>query len=541
MYVWARVRSSEHVHDRPSLVYRLDNGILTARQIGARKTKSCARRKKLHEIINVQSERHTEYSKPKSIDASKIIVVRSTGAGAVTRSAVRDSLQSTVEPAPSLKRELDDSPDLLSAPSSKRPKIGAPELDFSVSSPSRRANIFASSSQPTSRLFTKHTRFWALDGNAILQFGSVALRAHQSRLSSQGRGEPLLEADEENINDVVVEELGGLDIFRLDLIGSVEDFVALFTAMEDTIAFHYALPTFPTAAPIFRAATTFKFTKFFDFAHKYLLETFPDDLDKVDVTVIPHAAAAVTLGRKWNIPDILKHAFYELLRAPPATTPTDDELTPGAPVDERTKCLELADLALLSDAQKHLTAAWMALFLRPDGTTCPGKTPCSATKRSGGWTAIAGKGKVLQRSLQDPICHRLDALMEVKWDETYGSCEKCATAGNASFLSKKAQIWEDISVWFEIPVEKGAEEKHVNIQGEAYVLNNGRSGRSEAAAIRSDRSEAAVIAVREVSGAAMPMQAARTSLTLLNSNPSNGKQQQIRELHAHFGQSNPTN
>ncbi|KAJ7036880.1 hypothetical protein C8F04DRAFT_1093726 [Mycena alexandri] len=406
-------------------------------------------------------------SKPKPIDASKIIVVRPTRA--VTRSAARDSLQSTVEPAPSFKRELDDTATLLSAPTSKRAKIASSELDISVSSPSKRANISASS-QHTSRLFVKHARFWALDGNAILQFGSVALRVHQSRLSTQSVWfdklfdqragcEPLLEADEESINDVVVEELGGFDVFRLDLIGSVDDFEALLTAMEDAIAFHYALPTFPTAAAIFRAATTFKFNKFVEFTRKYFLETFSEDLDKVDATLIPYAAAAVTLGRKWNIPGILKRAFYELLRAPPATTTANDEEAPGVPaVGDRLKGLEPADLTLLADAQKHLTAAWMTVFLRPDGTVCPAKTPCSATKRNGGWTAIAGKGKILQKFLLDPICG-LDALTEVKWDEAHGFCGKCAAARNASFLKRKAQIWEDMDVWFRIPVEKGAEEK----------------------------------------------------------------------------------
>ncbi|KAJ7722186.1 hypothetical protein B0H16DRAFT_1473470 [Mycena metata] len=51
MYAWARVRRSGHVHDRPSLAYRLDNGILTASGKGARKTKKLRARKKMNVIV----------------------------------------------------------------------------------------------------------------------------------------------------------------------------------------------------------------------------------------------------------------------------------------------------------------------------------------------------------------------------------------------------------------------------------------------------------------------------------------------------------
>lgn len=102
---------------------------------------------------------------------------------------------------------------------------------------------------PTKRVktaFAKHSRFWALDGNVILQFGAVAFKVHRSRLITQsvwfeklfakraGREEPL-EKDEKNINDVVVEVLDGVDVYHLDVIGTMEDFQALLAAMEDAM------------------------------------------------------------------------------------------------------------------------------------------------------------------------------------------------------------------------------------------------------------------------------------------------------------------
>jgi hypothetical protein len=49
-----------------------------------------------------------------------------------------------------------------------------------------------------------------------------------------GREEPL-EWDEEEINDVVVEDIEGVDVYHLDSVGSMEDFEALLSAMEDAM------------------------------------------------------------------------------------------------------------------------------------------------------------------------------------------------------------------------------------------------------------------------------------------------------------------
>jgi hypothetical protein len=44
-----------------------------------------------------------------------------------------------------------------------------------------------------------------------------------------------LEDDEENINDVAVETLDGLDLYLLDPLATMEDFEALLSAMEDAM------------------------------------------------------------------------------------------------------------------------------------------------------------------------------------------------------------------------------------------------------------------------------------------------------------------
>ncbi|KAJ7737819.1 hypothetical protein DFH07DRAFT_841914 [Mycena maculata] len=364
----------------------------------------------------------------------------------VTRSASRKSAASEgPSPDASQKRKLDpaESPDQ----SSKRVKSA-------------------------SQAFARHSRFWALDGNVILQFGSVAFKVHRSRLATQsvwfeklferraGREEPL-EEDEENIKDVGAEEVEGCDVFQLEALGNMSDFEALLTAMEDSIQFYYDPPRFLTAAAIFRAATTFKFLNYLEFTRQYLLDLFSEDLEDLTTTVFANPTDAIVLGRTWNLPGILKRAFYELLRAQPAA-PSDADADEGAvPKDvvHRLRGLDLDDLIRLSDTQKFLTAAWLSV-LSPaaEKDKCPAKTPCGATRLTGGWSAIVGKDMLLQKFQYDPICG-LNFLIEVQWATKHSFCDHCAAARKIALMKKRKEIWMDLDEWLDIPVDEEEEDK----------------------------------------------------------------------------------
>ncbi|KAJ7352175.1 hypothetical protein DFH08DRAFT_934656 [Mycena albidolilacea] len=296
----------------------------------------------------------------------------------------------------------------------------------------------ASSKRPktASQGFAKHSRFWALDGNVILQVGSVAFKVHRSRLSTQsvwfeklfekkaGREEPL-EDDEENINDVAVETLDGLDLYLLDPLATMEDFEALLTA-------------------IFRAATTFKFHKFRQYTSRYLLEWFSDDVDELSSSVLPQPAAAVLLGRTWNLPGILKRAFYELLRTKPDEPPTRDDETVN--MSNRLEGWEMVDITRLGEAQKHLTAAWLSVLTTANSDTVEANRKLDSSH-------CRGRAQISARSNLRPRCPNggelgIDPRLQGLWYQQ-----------KSSFAKKKVQIWEDMDVWLAIPVEDEEEEK----------------------------------------------------------------------------------
>ncbi|KAJ7812715.1 hypothetical protein B0H14DRAFT_1451894 [Mycena olivaceomarginata] len=211
------------------------------------------------------------------------------------------------------------------------------------------------------------------------------------------------------------------------------------------------LPPFLTLAAIFRAATTFKFHKFRQYTSRYLLEWFSDDVDELSSSVLPQPAAAVLLGRTWNLPGILKRAFYELLRTKPDEPPTRDDETVN--MSNRLQGWEMADITRLGEAQKHLTAAWLSVLTIATSDTC--KTPCPASKRTASSTAAIAE--VVLKYQLDPICG-LDALMAGNWAPIHG-CKVCGIKRKSSFAKKKVQIWEDMDVWLAIPVEDEEEEE----------------------------------------------------------------------------------
>ncbi|KAJ6468244.1 hypothetical protein C8R45DRAFT_1170414 [Mycena sanguinolenta] len=313
-----------------------------------------------------------------------------------------------------------------------------------------------------SHCFVKHSRFWMLDGNAILQFGSIAFKLHRSRLSAQsvwfeklfdrraGRDEPL-EADEKNICDVLVESLDGIDVFYLDMLATLKDFEALLGAMDDAIGFSYDPPLFAEVAAIFRAATTFKFQKFKEYAQQYLLDLFSNDALKLDTTTVPHPAAAVVLGRDWNLPGILLRAFYELLRTQPAQTinRNDDEILEP----EYLPGWDVADVIRLGETHKQVMTMWLTVLSPSPPGLCPAKTPCPATTQNAGLTTIA---QVLQNYPLDPLCG-LDALVAVDWESNHRFCQSCAQKRKKSFTFLKIKLWNRMRVWLEIPAREGDE------------------------------------------------------------------------------------
>lgn len=129
-------------------------------------------------------------------------------------------------------------------------------------------------------------------------------------------------------------------------------------------------------AAILRASHNLDFPLFRDYAAKTLETIFSDNLDHLSTEQIPYAAQAVVLGRRWNLPRILKRAFYELARTPilgyedPNYCASEDDR--DGEMHLGIYSLTSEDLVRLLNVQKKLGLTWdVSTLLEP--CKCPGR------------------------------------------------------------------------------------------------------------------------------------------------------------------------
>ena len=99
--------------------------------------------------------------------------------------------------------------------------------------------------------YTKHERFWLLDGNIMVQIGDIRFKLHRSRLASQSPwfealfekragGDPKVDEGGPDLDKIVFEDEDGMDIIYLDSTEvKADDFTELLTAMDDAMCASY--------------------------------------------------------------------------------------------------------------------------------------------------------------------------------------------------------------------------------------------------------------------------------------------------------------
>ncbi|KAL1660496.1 hypothetical protein GGF50DRAFT_130240 [Schizophyllum commune] len=315
--------------------------------------------------------------------------------------------------------------------------------------------------------YTKHERFWFLDGNILLQLGDTRFQLYRGRLASQSPwlkalfeqhagGEPEVNEDAPALETVTVkEEDGGEDgiVVYLDSTDvALEDFLELLTAMEDTLEYCSKKQPFPVHAAVFRAASSLRFDKFAEHAKKAMTgppHGFPEDLASLTEVGRYYTVDAILLGRSWNVPEILKRAFYELARLPDS----EDRRIPNPaldPPESGIDALDPIDLALLLNAQKKLAQAWTKVLLLhdlPRYKKC-GDANCEASTTKYLYRAVHESGIGEEYAL-DPLCG-LQALFNAKWVNSYHHCQTCAKRRKSELAEKRKELWASLDGWLDI-------------------------------------------------------------------------------------------
>ncbi|KAI5893246.1 uncharacterized protein SCHCODRAFT_02538005 [Schizophyllum commune H4-8] len=315
--------------------------------------------------------------------------------------------------------------------------------------------------------FTKHERFWLLDGNVQLQIGHTRFRLHRSRLASQSPwfealfekragGNPTIDLDGPDLDKIVFEDEDGMDIIYLDSAEvKADDFTALLTAMDDAIECHTDDPPAPTLAAIFRAASIFRFEKFKAYAQKKLTHLYPSSLNKVIDAFQPYNTNMVIFARDWNLPHILKRALYDIVRDSEAEETYQPDETALADLYPR-------DLYVLSVAQRWVALEWMGI-LSLDPYECKNES-CHSNSEIHLWRVVHSDVKIAETYTIDPICG-MQALIDVDWKK-YGHCDACQTRRRNELTERRKKLWADLDDWFEIEMPGQEEEDEGDASGD---------------------------------------------------------------------------
>ncbi|KAL1685700.1 hypothetical protein GGG16DRAFT_29361, partial [Schizophyllum commune] len=312
----------------------------------------------------------------------------------------------------------------------------------------------------TKRPYKKHERYWALDGNVVIQLEDTRFKLHRSRLALQS---PLFEAlfekhagrDASVEGDIALDSISvedeedGIVVYLDSTDVALEDFLELLTAMEDTLEYCSKKQPFPVHATVFRAASSLRFDKFAEHAKKAMTgppHGFPEDLASLTEVGRYYIVDAILLGRSWNVPEILKRAFYELARLPDS----EDRRIPNPaldPPESGIDALDPIDLALLLNAQKKLAQAWTKVLLLhdlPRYKKC-GDANCEASTTKYLYCAVHESGIGEEYAL-DPLCG-LQALINAKWVNSYRHCQTCAKRRKSELAEKRKELWASLDGW----------------------------------------------------------------------------------------------
>lgn len=222
-------------------------------------------------------------------------------------------------------------------------------------------------------------------------------------------------------------------------------------------------PDFSQLAAILRAARALSFEALDEFASRTLREMWPDDLRKLSMIPIKNAAETIILARECEMPELLKRAFYELVRT--ARLGQDEDADLEDP-EVAKKQISRQNLARLIKTREELTARWIWAADKPPEIPCPlsdgdpaneETVKCIQARANNlvHWQDVVKKSLLFEECLYDPL-HGLQRLVDVDWAAT-GYCQRCVKAWKVSWAAQREKLWQQLDVWLGLPAEDEAD------------------------------------------------------------------------------------
>ncbi|KAF8351846.1 hypothetical protein F5887DRAFT_932667 [Amanita rubescens] len=351
---------------------------------------------------------------------------------------------------------------------------GAGEVEV-VDSPATKVGPPASARRAMQKVageYVKHGTFWLLDGTTLVQIRDIRFKLHRSTLVEQSKWFKDMIENPPHDRCIYADGETGAIVYCLDSLEiDVNDFVALLSAIRDSVTFTYNPPTSKFVAAMLRAADALDFFNFKDYAIRYFCDKWPDNVQSVTIRRLKYAADMVLLARRCGINYVLKRALYELVRASGFRQETDSSAEDDDEINSDRSDLSASDYSLLLHVREQLTDFWT-------GKAIPYSVACISPKESddygdcavatyrirSAYMILVHESKIFEKYRYDPI-GGLDAIQEApwvsgeKWPSKYGKdicttksrlCSACGTKWRNIWDQERKKLWNDLDTWFEL-------------------------------------------------------------------------------------------
>ncbi|KAI0349913.1 hypothetical protein OH77DRAFT_1156763 [Trametes cingulata] len=293
------------------------------------------------------------------------------------------------------------------------------------------------------------TEFDYPDGNIIVAVKTVEFKLHLSRLMRtcdffSRKWAFDYDADQTGTSQISangrgrVYQNGSMCIQKLDNLDAAE-FSDFLRALEDPCAYVIEPPTQGMAISLLRTATRLGCESVRKLARHRLEQLWPCTIDQ-KLTRKGHVLAIeiISAAREFDLPQLLKRAFYELIRSTTFWKRVETE--------RPTLALSDADLLMLYQARHVLQQHWRELVFVPPrlqylACLCRHFRP---SQRQASWSAEIVKWGDLQKGEEDPIGY-LDTF---KWRAFENKerlwCRKCLNQSATTWLEAKREWWKKL-------------------------------------------------------------------------------------------------
>ncbi|KAI0363510.1 hypothetical protein BV20DRAFT_958139 [Pilatotrama ljubarskyi] len=405
-------------------------------------------------------------------------------------------------PQPKRARRSDQPPPPATQPLPATPAREPPS--FLEPAPPSSARSKGKAKQKPAPVRKRSENFWHLDGSVVLQVQNTLFRLHRSRLTQQSayfvslfqnRGDG--SRDSPATVGVERDMVDSCPVYVVKGV-SVLDFERLLTALDAGIAYAINPPPFNVLASLVRAAHTLSFPTVLSFATHLLREMWPTDLDKLEEVPedddeeaagerVERAIETILLAQQCDLSELLKAAYFELLRTPdfgqdldvylhgessesPSASTEEQRLKMATEDDEANAPparLAASDLVRLLQAKQALDAEWLAITRAPPlpskypcplaqispedrdayQRTEPARKQCARAQRSDEtrWTHRLLDNGVFDAGRWD-VLEGLRKLAEwVDW-KARGYCVGCIGERREAWMEKREELWRKLDV-----------------------------------------------------------------------------------------------